>query len=86
MLFCLVLFCNLNLVLKVTELFGGVFAKTDLSEALTEIIKMDPEFDKDTFLLEVEYDIIPNILEAMIRPDLEVGFQQAFINQHIHFI
>ncbi|KAK3878972.1 hypothetical protein Pcinc_016416 [Petrolisthes cinctipes] len=57
---------------KVTELFGGVFQRTELSEALTEIVKMDPTFDKERFLLECEYDVIPNVLEAMIRPDLEV--------------
>ncbi|XP_064104444.1 mitochondrial import inner membrane translocase subunit TIM44-like isoform X2 [Macrobrachium nipponense] len=57
---------------KMTELFGGVFQRTELSEALTEICKMDPTFDKERFLLECEYDMIPNVLEAMIRPDLEV--------------
>ncbi|XP_069936060.1 mitochondrial import inner membrane translocase subunit TIM44 isoform X2 [Cherax quadricarinatus] len=57
---------------KVTELFGGVFQRTELSEALTEICKMDPTFDKEKFLLECEYDMIPNVLEAMIRPDLEI--------------
>ncbi|XP_050701927.1 mitochondrial import inner membrane translocase subunit TIM44-like isoform X1 [Eriocheir sinensis] len=57
---------------KVSELFGGVFQRTELSEALTEICKMDPTFDKERFLLECEYDMIPNVLEAMIRPDLEV--------------
>ncbi|MCL4125631.1 UNVERIFIED_CONTAM: hypothetical protein GTU68_007090 [Idotea baltica] len=57
---------------KATELFGGVFQRTELSEALTEICKMDPTFDKEIFLLECEYVIIPNILEAMIRPDLQV--------------
>ena len=33
---------------------------------------MDPKFDKERFLLECEYDMIPNVLEAIIRPDLEV--------------
>ena len=55
-----------------SELFGGVFQRTELSEALTEICKMDPTFDKERFLLECEYDMIPNVLEAMITPDLEV--------------
>lgn len=65
--------------LKVSELFGGVFQRTELSEALTEICKMDPTFDKERFLLECEYDMIPNVLEAMIRPDLEVGFLIIFV-------
>uniref|UniRef100_A0A2P2I3G0 Mitochondrial import inner membrane translocase subunit TIM44 n=2 Tax=Hirondellea gigas TaxID=1518452 RepID=A0A2P2I3G0_9CRUS len=57
---------------KITELFGPVFHQTDLSKTLTEICKMDPDFNKDTFLLEIEYDLIPNILEAMLRPDFEI--------------
>lgn len=60
-----------------TELFGGVFQRTELSEALTEIVKMDPTFDKERFLLECEYDVIPNVLEAMIRPDLEVSIEDS---------
>src|ERR1700761_8366045 len=52
---------------KVSELFGGLFSKTELSEVLTEICKIDPNFDKNQFLKDCEHDIIPNILEAMIR-------------------
>ncbi|XP_069042128.1 mitochondrial import inner membrane translocase subunit TIM44 [Lepisosteus oculatus] len=57
---------------KVTDLIGGLFSKTEMSEVLTEILKVDPGFDKDSFLKQCEQDIIPNILEAMIRGDLEV--------------
>ncbi|KPP70800.1 mitochondrial import inner membrane translocase subunit TIM44-like [Scleropages formosus] len=57
---------------KVTDLIGGLFSKTEMSEVLTEILKVDPNFDKDSFLKQCERDIIPNILEAMIRGDLEV--------------
>ncbi|CAG2162014.1 unnamed protein product [Oppiella nova] len=57
---------------KMSELFGGLFSKTELSEVLTEICKSDPNFDKSQFLKDCENDIIPNILEAMIRPDLEI--------------
>lgn len=46
--------------------------KTELSEALTEICKMDPDFSKEEFLKQCELDIIPNILEAMVRGDLEI--------------
>lgn len=51
---------------------GGLFQKTDLSETLTEICKLDPSFDRVQFLKYCETDIIPNILEAMVRGDLEV--------------
>lgn len=57
---------------KVTDIVGGLFQKTELSETLTEICKLDPDFDKAEFLKMCEKDIIPNILEAMIRGDLEI--------------
>lgn len=43
---------------------GGLFSKTEMSEVLTEILKADPSFDKDSFLKLCERDIIPNILEV----------------------
>lgn len=43
---------------------GGLFSKTEMSEVLTEILKIDPNFDKDSFLKQCEKDIIPNILEV----------------------
>ena len=39
---------------------------------LTEIIKMDPNFCKELFMKECEKDIIPNILEAMNRGELDI--------------
>lgn len=57
---------------KVTYLFGGLFQKTEISNTLTEICKIDPSFDKVRFLKYCETDIIPNILEAIIRGDLEI--------------
>lgn len=57
---------------KVSELFGGLFTPTELSEVLTEICKMDPKFDKNEFLKLCEFDIIPNVLEAIIQGDLEI--------------
>lgn len=57
---------------RMTDLIGGLFSKTEMSEVLTEILKVDPSFDKDAFLKQCEQDIIPNILEAMIRGELEI--------------
>ncbi|XP_063057147.1 mitochondrial import inner membrane translocase subunit TIM44 isoform X2 [Engraulis encrasicolus] len=57
---------------KMTDLIGGLFSKTEMSEVLTEILKVDPSFDKDAFLKQCEKDIIPNILESMIQGELEV--------------
>nr|XP_033809519.1 mitochondrial import inner membrane translocase subunit TIM44 isoform X1 [Geotrypetes seraphini] len=57
---------------KVSDLIGGLFSKTEMSEVLTEILKVDPGFDKDKFLKQCERDIIPNVLEAMIRGELDI--------------
>jgi len=57
---------------KMQDIFGSVFTRTELSEVLTEIVKMDPNFDKEQFLKDCEVDFIPNILEAMTRGDLEI--------------
>lgn len=57
---------------RVSDIMGGLFQKTELSETLTEICKVDPNFDRLQFLRHCETDIIPNVLEAMVRGDLEI--------------
>lgn len=57
---------------KVSDVMGGLFSKTELSETLTELCKIDPNFDQKQFLRDCETDIIPNILEAMMRGNLEI--------------
>ncbi|CCD71993.1 putative mitochondrial import inner membrane translocase subunit tin-44 [Caenorhabditis elegans] len=57
----------------VTEKIGSVFSgQNEVSEVLTEIHKIDANFDKQEWLRFCETKIIPNILEAFIRFDLEV--------------
>ncbi|CAH1796458.1 unnamed protein product [Owenia fusiformis] len=57
---------------KMSELFGGMFQKTEMSEVLTEICKMDPTFDKELFIKTCQLEIIPNVLEALVRGDLDI--------------
>lgn len=57
---------------RVTNVVSGLFEKTKLSETLTEICKTNPNFDKTQFLHDCQTDIIPNILEAMIRGELDI--------------
>ncbi|XP_040567904.1 mitochondrial import inner membrane translocase subunit TIM44 [Lepeophtheirus salmonis] len=57
---------------KLHDILGGLFTTTELSQALTEIIKMDPNFCREEFLKQCERDIIPNILEAINQGDLEI--------------
>ncbi|XP_032742526.1 mitochondrial import inner membrane translocase subunit TIM44 [Rattus rattus] len=74
---------------KVTDLLGGLFSKTEMSEVLTEILRVDPTFDKDRFLHQCETDIIPNILEAMISGELDIlkdWCYEATYNQLAHSI
>ena len=58
--------------MKVQDIFGGVFKNSELSATLTEIVKIDPTFEREKFLKECESDIIPNVLEAITRGDLEI--------------
>ncbi|KAK2586837.1 hypothetical protein KPH14_009776 [Odynerus spinipes] len=57
---------------KLSYVISGAVQKTDLSKILTELCRLDPNFDKNQFLRDCETDIIPNILEAIIRGDLEI--------------
>lgn len=57
---------------KVSDVMGNLFSKTELSETLTAICKIDPSFDQKQFLRNCETDIIPNVLEAMVRGNLEI--------------
>ena len=57
---------------KITGLLGGLFSKMEMSEVLTEILRVDPAINKDRFLQQCENDIIPNVLEAMISQELDI--------------
>ena len=43
-----------------------MFTKTEMSEVLTEICKVDPTFDKEQFVRMCEREIIPNVLEVSL--------------------
>ncbi|XP_025772213.1 mitochondrial import inner membrane translocase subunit TIM44 [Puma concolor] len=45
---------------------ASLFSKTEMSEVLTEILRVDPAFDKERFLQQCESDIIPNVLELVL--------------------
>ncbi|KAF7996731.1 hypothetical protein HCN44_002377 [Aphidius gifuensis] len=57
---------------NVTDVMGGLFKKSELSETLTEICKTNPSFDRNQFVHDCQTDIIPNILEAVMRGELEI--------------
>ena len=49
-----------------------MFSSTEMSEVLTEVCKMDPNFSLEKFVLWCHYSVIPNILEAIGQGDEEV--------------
>jgi import inner membrane translocase subunit TIM44 len=49
-----------------------MFKSTEMSEVLTEIVKMDPSFDTNEFIKFVQTEIIPNVLESISRQELDV--------------
>lgn len=57
---------------KFSSIFGGMFKSTELSEVLTEIVKMEPTFELNEFLKRVQFDIIPNIMESVNQGELEI--------------
>lgn len=57
---------------KFTQLFGSLLSRTEMSDVLTEIVKMDPNFTKEEFIADCQTDIIPNVLEAMTQGNLEI--------------
>ena len=43
-----------------------------MSQVLTEITKCEPTFEINEFLIRVQNDIIPNILESLSQNELEI--------------
>ena len=41
-----------------------VFSTSEMAATLAEIAKIDPNFNKDRFLIECEREIIPTVLEV----------------------
>ena len=52
---------------KIGDAFGGVMTQSDMAEALAEIHRIDPNFNKETFIRECQFEIIPTILEAYLQ-------------------
>ncbi|XP_028407109.1 mitochondrial import inner membrane translocase subunit TIM44-like [Dendronephthya gigantea] len=57
---------------KLGDIFQDVFSQSDMAKTLAEITKIDPSFNKDKFLHECEYEIIPTVLQAYINGDVEL--------------
>ncbi|CAH8576103.1 unnamed protein product [Heterobilharzia americana] len=57
---------------RVSNLFGGLQSTNELQQVLDEITKMDPSFNLETFIRHCRFVIIPNVLEAIVRVDLNI--------------
>ncbi|VDO11432.1 unnamed protein product [Brugia timori] len=62
-------FYNIPKYFKEVLTSGG---HSEISEVLSEIQKVDPNFEKNEWLRFCEKEIIPNVLEAFIRGDLKI--------------
>jgi len=56
---------------KLTDIFSDVFSQSEQAKTIAEISKIDPLFNKDQFIKECEFEIIPTVLEAYLRGDIE---------------
>jgi len=57
---------------KLSDIFSDVFSQSEMAATMAEITKIDPTFNKDAFLKECEFEIIPTVLEAYLRADVDV--------------
>lgn len=53
-----------NVVLTMSQFLGDVFSQSDTAKTMAEISRIDPQFNKDSFLKECEFEIIPSVLEV----------------------
>lgn len=45
---------------------GDVFSQSEQAQTIAEITKIDPSFNKDNFIKECEFEIIPTVLEVVV--------------------
>jgi len=57
---------------KLSDIFNDVFSQSEQAATFAEITKIDPHFNKDKFIKECEFEIIPTVLEAYLRGDVDV--------------
>jgi len=57
---------------KLSDIFSDVFSQSEMAQTIAEITKIDPEFNKDNFMKELEFEIIPTVLEAYLSENKEI--------------
>ena len=51
---------------------SGAMTQTDMAETLGEIHKIDPTFNKEEFVQQCKYEIIPSVLESFMQGNKQV--------------
>lgn len=59
------------LVYRVMGVWDSMFAETEMGEAIREFRKIDPNFTMEGFVQEMEEEIIPVVLGAYLRADVQ---------------
>ncbi|KAE9529246.1 hypothetical protein AGLY_011922 [Aphis glycines] len=57
---------------SVTDTLSSVFHNAEMSDVVTELCRVEPDFSLVSFVRQCETDIIPNVLEAIAREDLVI--------------
>ncbi|CAH8857730.1 unnamed protein product [Trichobilharzia szidati] len=57
---------------RISGLFSGLKSTNELQLVLDEITKLDPTFTLESFIRHCRFVIIPNVLEAIVRVDLNI--------------
>ena len=64
---------SISYIIFYISLVADVFSQSEQAQTLTEIAKIDPSFNKENFLKECEFEIIPTVLEVFcLRIELSV--------------
>ncbi|KAI7856078.1 hypothetical protein BDC45DRAFT_504252 [Circinella umbellata] len=56
---------------RISETFGSIFEESDQAQAIRAFQMIDPTFNMDKFMSEVRTYIIPEVMEAYLRGDVE---------------
>lgn len=57
---------------RIIQAIGGVFSPSETAQTFAEIAKIDSSFDKENFIKICESLIIPTVLEAFLKGDLDI--------------
>ncbi|KAF8566697.1 hypothetical protein P879_05065 [Paragonimus westermani] len=57
---------------RLSNIFGGFGTDSELQVVLDEIMKVDSNFDTESFLRFCRFLVVPNVLEAIVRGDLKI--------------